>query len=284
MLFRPRSKPHIISTKTAYFHFGKTGVAGSVSSPGFALFVQVMSEYAVAGGEPMLESALLLLMNSLLLMLRIVPGESFAKPLSREDEQKYLELWAAGDIDARNKLVEHNMRLVSHIMKKYFTQTDDVDDLISIGTIGLIKGVNTYRPDRGVRLATYASRCIENEILMHFRSVKKSMSDVSLSEALDVDSDGDGLSILDVLACEEDMAEQIGSRELCRELGRCIDECLTEREAKIVRLRYGLAGTQPMPQRDVAKLCGISRSYVSRIEKRALEKLRAELGEDACPT
>lgn len=113
----------------------------------------------------MLESALLLLMNSLLLMLRIVPGESFAKPLSREDEQKYLELWAAGDIDARNKLVEHNMRLVSHIMKKYFTQTDDVDDLISIGTIGLIKGVNTYRPDRGVRLATYASRCIENAII-----------------------------------------------------------------------------------------------------------------------
>lgn len=113
----------------------------------------------------MLESALILLMNSLLLMLRITPGESFARPLSHEDEQKYLALWAEGDIEARNKLVEHNMRLVSHIMKKYFTQTDDVDDLISIGTIGLIKGINTYRPDRGVRLATYASRCIENAIL-----------------------------------------------------------------------------------------------------------------------
>lgn len=113
----------------------------------------------------MLESALLLLMNSLLLMLRIAPGESFAKPLSRKEEQKYLDLWAAGDIEARNKLVEHNMRLVSHIMKKYFTQTDELDDLISIGTIGLIKGVNTYRADKGVRLATYASRCIENAIL-----------------------------------------------------------------------------------------------------------------------
>ena len=131
----------------------------------FALFVQGMSEYAVSGGELMLESALILLMNSLLLMLRIAPGESFARPLSHEDEQKYLALWAEGNIEARNKLVEHNMRLVSHIMKKYFTQTDDVDDLISIGTIGLIKGINTYRPDRGVRLATYASRCIENAIL-----------------------------------------------------------------------------------------------------------------------
>lgn len=231
----------------------------------------------------MLESALLLLMNSLLLMLRIAPGESFAKPLSRDDEQKYLALWAAGDIAARNKLVEHNMRLVSHIMKKYFTQTDDIEDLISIGTIGLIKGVNTYRPDKGVRLATYASRCIENEILMYFRSQKKSIGDVSLSEALDVDSDGDGLSILDVLACDEDMAEQIGSRELCRELSRCVDKHLTEREAKIIRLRYGLNGVQPLPQRDVARQCGISRSYVSRIEKRALEKLRTVLGEDSCP-
>ncbi len=146
-------------------------------------------------------------------MLRITPGESFARPLSHEDEQKYLALWAEGDIEARNKLVEHNMRLVSHIMKKYFTQTDDVDDLISIGTIGLIKGINTYRPDRGVRLATYASRCIENEVLMHFRSQRKSMGDLSLSEALDVDSDGDGLSILDVLASDEDMAEQIGNNE-----------------------------------------------------------------------
>ena len=232
----------------------------------------------------MLESALILLMNSLLLMLRITPGESFARPLSHEDEQKYLALWAEGDIEARNKLVEHNMRLVSHIMKRYSTQTDDVDDLISIGTIGLIKGINTYRPDRGVRLATYASRCIENEVLMHFRSQRKSMGDLSLSEALDVDSDGDGLSILDVLASDEDMAEQIGNNELCRSLGKCIDECLTEREAKIIRLRYGLNGGQSMPQRDVAKCCGISRSYVSRIEKKALEKLRQVLGEDACPT
>ena len=125
---------------------------------------------------------------------------------------------------------------------------------------------------------------IANEVLMHFRSQRKSMGDLSLSEALDVDSDGDGLSILDVLASDEDMAEQIGNNELCRSLGNCIDECLTEREAKIIRLRYGLNGGQSMPQRDVAKCCGISRSYVSRIEKKALEKLRQVLGEDACPT
>ena len=232
----------------------------------------------------MLENVMLLFMNSLLLMLRVAPGESFAKPLSREEEQKYLKLWAAGDMDARNVLVEHNMRLVSHIMKKYFTQTDDVDDLISVGTIGLIKGINTYRPDRGVRLATYASKCIENEILMHFRAARKSMNDISLSEALDVDGDGEGLSIIDVLADEDDMTEEISRKELCLNLGRCIDEYLTEREAKIIRLRYGLSGAAPMPQRDVAKQCGISRSYVSRIEKRALEKLRAAIGEEGRPS
>ena len=231
----------------------------------------------------MLECAFVFLMKTLLLMLRLSPADSFPKPLSKEEEREYLERWQAGDIDARNTLVEHNLRLVAHIIKKYY-QNEDIDDLISIGTIGLIKGINTYKPDKGVRLATYASRCIENEVLMHFRSQRKSMCDLSLSEALDVDSDGDGLSILDVLASDEDMAEQIGNNELCRNLGKCIDECLTEREAKIIRLRYGLNGGQPMPQRDVAKRCGISRSYVSRIEKKALEKLRQVLGEDACPT
>lgn len=140
-------------------------------------------------GEKMIESAFLLLMNSLLLMLRISPGDSFPKPLSRAEEQSCLERWAEGDIEARNTLVEHNLRLVAHIMKKYYTQAEDVDDLISIGTIGLIKGINTYRPDKGVRLATYASRCIENEILMHFRGQKKTAGDMSLSDALDLDGE-----------------------------------------------------------------------------------------------
>lgn len=230
----------------------------------------------------MVETAFILLMNSILLMLRIAPGDSFPKPLSRAEEQEYLARWAQGDVEARNLLVEHNLRLVAHIMKKYYTQTDDVDDLISIGTIGLIKGVNTYKPDKGVRLATYASRCIENEILMHFRSRKKSAGDVSLSDALEVDGDGSGLSIMDVVAQEDDMAERIGNAELCQELLRSIETSLTKREAKIIRLRYGLDGAAPMTQKETAQLCGISRSYVSRIEKKALEKLRLSLGESAC--
>ena len=230
----------------------------------------------------MVETAFILLMNSILLMLRIAPGDSFPKPLSRAEEQEYLARWARGDVEARNLLVEHNLRLVAHIMKKYYAQTDDADDLISIGTIGLIKGVNTYKPDKGVRLATYASRCIENEILMHFRSRKKSAGDVSLSDALDVDGDGSGLSIMDVVAQEDDMAERIGNAELCQELLRSIETSLTKREAKIIRLRYGLDGAAPMTQKETAQLCGISRSYVSRIEKKALEKLRLSLGESGC--
>ena len=212
----------------------------------------------------MLETAFLLLMNSFLLMLRIVPGDSFPKPLSREEEQLHLERWMQGDIDSRNILVEHNLRLVAHIIKKYFTQTEDIDDLISIGTIGLIKGINTYKPDKGVRLATYASRCIENEILMHFRSNKKSAGDLSLSDALDVDSEGNGLSVMDVVAMEEDLADALGSRELCGCLRGCIARTLDKREAQIISLRYGLDGREPRTQRETAQLCGISRSYVSR--------------------
>ena len=232
----------------------------------------------------MIDSAVLLLLNGLLLMLRISPGDSFPRPLSAADEQKYLALWTEnGDVEARNVLVEHNLRLVAHIMKKYYTQTDDVDDLISIGTIGLIKGINTYRADKGVRLATYASRCIENEILMHFRSQRKTAGDMSLSDALDVDSDGNGLSVMDVVASEDDMADKIGSEEICDNLRGYMEKELTPREAAIITLRYGLNGMKPKTQRETAELCGISRSYVSRIEKRALEKLREALGEEANP-
>ena len=212
----------------------------------------------------MLEAAFLPLMNSLLLMLRIAPGDSFPKPLSREEEEKYLERWGQGDIESRNVLVEHNLRLVAHIIKKYFTQSEDAEDLISIGTIGLIKGINTYKPEKGVRLATYASRCIENEILMHFRANKKSAGDLSLSDALDVDSEGNGLSVMDVVATEEDLADTLGSQELCGSLRSCIAETLDAREAQIIQLRYGLDGKAPRTQRETAKLCGISRSYVSR--------------------
>ncbi len=227
----------------------------------------------------LLESAILLLMNSLLLMLRISPGDSFPRPLSKEKESEYLQRWQQGDLEARNLLVEHNLRLVAHIVKKYYAASDDAEDLISIGTIGLIKGINTYKPDKNVRLATYASRCIENEILMYFRSQKKSAGDLSLSEALDVDGEGNGLYVMDVLAQEDDLAERIGSRELCRSLRALIDHCLDAREAQIIRLRYGLSSGEPRTQWETAKACGISRSYVSRLEKRALGKLRLALGE-----
>ena len=226
----------------------------------------------------MLENAFLLLAGSLFLMLRIEPGESFPRPLDREEESRCLERWEAGDLEARNRLVEHNLRLVAHVVKKYYAQYGEVDDLLSIGTIGLIKGINTYRREKGVSLATYASRCIENEILMHFRSLRKTAGDVSLSEALDTEEENGGLSILDVLAQEDDLAERIGRRELCGSLRRCVTSVLDAREGRIIRLRYGLDGGEALTQRETAERCGISRSYVSRIEKRALEKLRKALG------
>ena len=225
----------------------------------------------------MLENAFSLLAGSLLLMLRVTPGGSFPRPLSREEEEKCLRRWAEGDLEARNRLVEHNLRLVAHIVKKYYAQGGDADDLLSIGTIGLIKGVSSYRADKGVRLATYASRCIENEILMHFRAQRKSAGDVSLSEALDSEDEDGNLSFLDVVAQEDDLAERVGLQELCGKLRRAVDTLLGEREARIVRLRYGLDGGEALTQAETAQRCGISRSYVSRIEKKALEKLRAAL-------
>lgn len=220
-----------------------------------------------------------LLLQSMFWMLRIAPGGSFPRPLSKSEESECLARWAEGDVEARNKLVEHNLRLVAHIVKKYYAQTDDAEDLISIGTIGLIKGINTYRAEKGVKLSSYVSRCIENEILMAFRGARKSAGDVSLSEALDVEEDGGSLSILDVLAQEDDLCEQVGRAEIRSKLQRAIQTALTDREAEIIRLRYGLSGGEPQTQRQLAERFSISRSYVSRIEKRALEKLRDALGD-----
>lgn len=224
----------------------------------------------------MIETALYLLMHSLFLFLRIAPGGSFPRPLSREEEKDCLERWAAGDLEARNTLIEHNLRLVSHILKKYYAQADDMEDLLSIGTIGLIKGVDSYRPDRGVKLSSYCSRCVENEVLMYFRSRRKNQGDLSLSDALEGEEEG-GLSILDVLAVEDDLAERVGNREICAQLRGLIDRTLSERETRVIRLRYGLDGREALTQKQTAESIGVSRSYVSRIEKRALEKLRAAL-------
>jgi len=226
----------------------------------------------------MLSGAFLLLISNALFMLRLGNGAvgSFPRPLKAEEENRYVELWVRdGDIDARNILIEHNLRLVAHIIKKYYSQTSDQEDLISIGTIGLIKGVSTYRPEKNVRLATYASRCIENEVLMHFRSMRKSAADISLSDSIDSDGEGNNLSLMDVLACEDDMLDNISMEETRGKLREYVDTVLDTREAEIIRLRYGLKGGNGMTQRDVAAKCGISRSYVSRIEKKALEKLRS---------
>ncbi len=223
--------------------------------------------------------SLALLLACPLLTLRLGAAGTFPKPLKPEEERYYLEKYAAGDMEARSVLIEHNLRLIAHIIKKYYVQASDADDLISIGTIGLIKGISTYKPDKGVRLATYCSRCIENELLMHFRRTKKSVGEVSLSDALDTDKEGGGLSLMDVISDDADMFEEVTSQETYGQVRKLVEEKLTERERDIITLRYGLGGGVPKTQRETAQLCGISRSYVSRIEKRALEKLRAELTE-----
>ncbi len=221
----------------------------------------------------MLSSVFAMFLSYPALILRLSSGSSFPKPLSAQEEQRYLELYAQGDQEARNILIERNLRLVAHIIKKYYTQTCDQDDLISIGTIGLIKGISSYRPDKGVRLATYASRCIENEVLMYFRSIKKTAGDLSLSDSIDTDKEGNSLSLMDVICVEDDMFENVANSEMSG-LIRTHLSVLSGKEREIIEMRYGLTGKPPMPQREVAKICGISRSYVSRIEKKALEKLR----------
>ena len=214
----------------------------------------------------MLTAWLLLMLNGLFVTLRLSGGNggSFPRPLKAEEERMYLERCAAGDLEARNILIEHNLRLVAHIIKKYYTQTDDQDDLISIGTIGLIKGISTFRADKNVRLATYASRWIENEILMYFRSRKKLQGEVSLSDTLEADGDGSALSLMDVISVDDDMLDNLDARESCIRVRQCVKDCLNEREAMIIGLRYGLGGQNPLTQREIAARCGISRSYVSR--------------------
>ncbi len=226
-------------------------------------------------------AAVWLMLSGLMYSLQLSTG-TFPKPLTPEEEQYYLTLSSQGDLEARNILIERNLRLVAHIMKKYYAQTADQEDLISIGTIGLIKGITTFDPKKGARLATYAARCVENEILMYFRSQKKSSQDVSLSDYIETGTDGAALALMDVVSDEEDLMERVCNREDLRKLCRAVDQVLTEQERQVVVARYGLGGGVPMRQREVAKLTGISRSYVSRIEKKALGKLKADL-EGAIP-
>lgn len=223
-------------------------------------------------------SAVWLMLSTLLYSLELSTG-SFPKPLSEAEEQHYLALAQQGDLEARNVLIERNLRLVAHIMKKYYAQTAQQEDLISIGTIGLIKGITTFDPAKDARLATYAARCVENEILMYFRSQRKSAQDVSLSDYIDTGVDGAPLELMDVVAEDTDLLEQICSREQAEQLREAVEQVLSPQERQVIVLRYGLDGQSPKRQREVAGLTGISRSYVSRIEKRALEKLRQALEE-----
>ena len=224
----------------------------------------------------MLSAAVWLMLSSMLHTLRLSgAGGAFPKPLRAQEERHYLELAAKGDLEARNILIERNLRLVAHIMKKYYTQTSDQEDLISIGTIGLIKGISTFDGSKGARLATYAARCVENEILMYFRSQKKSSSDVSLSDCIETGKDGNALSLMDVICTEDDLFDHLSARETYAKLYEAMDRVLTDREKKIIQLRYGLGDRAPKTQREIADQCGISRSYVSRIEKKALEKLES---------
>ena len=223
-------------------------------------------------------AGLWLMLSSVLYSLQLSTG-SFPRPLTAEEEKIYLERSAQGDLDARNILIERNLRLVAHIMKKYYAVVSDQEDLISIGTIGLIKGITTFDASKGARLATYAARCVENEILMHFRSQRKTSQDVSLSDYIETGTDGAALSLMDVVSDDEDLLETISRREAVQRVTRAVETCLTDQERQVIQLRYGLGGMPPKRQREVADITGISRSYVSRIEKRALEKLRRMLEE-----
>lgn len=226
----------------------------------------------------MLNAALLLLCQSMFWSLHLAGSSgSFPRPLSAEEEKEYLERCAQGDLDARNVLVERNLRLVAHIIKKYYTQAEEQEDLISIGTIGLVKAIDTFNPDNGAHFATYGAKCVQNEILMHFRSGKKSACEVSINDTIDIDRDGNPLTYIDVISSDDNMAEEIDRKLMTDRAMRLLSGLLEERERQVLLLRYGLCGMPAMTQREIAKRLGISRSYVSRIEKSALEKLRAAL-------
>ncbi len=229
----------------------------------------------------MLQLLLQCLHSVTLLLSYIANGNSFPKPLDPKEEQKYLLRSLEGDMEARNILIEHNLRLVAHIVKKYSGSVRDHEDLISIGTIGLIKGISSFNPSKGTRLATYAARCVENEILMLFRSKKKEQGDVSLSETIGTDKEGNQIMLIDVLHSDDaDIFDEINTGIEVRRLYQNIRSELDPREQEVIILRYGLIDGHSMPQREIAKRLHISRSYVSRIEKKAVNKLRKGICEE----
>jgi len=222
---------------------------------------------------------ILLMLNSLFFTLRLSGGGSgsFPRPLKAEEERMYLERMAQGDLEARNILIEHNLRLVAHIMKKYYTPNGDQDDLISIGTIGLIKGISTFKPDKNIKLATYASRCIENEILMYLRKCSAQKTEVSIDEPLNTDWDGNELLLSDILGTDADAVSRPLEDDAERAMLLHAIETLGERDRQIILLRFGIGGAREATQKEVADLLGISQSYISRLEKRIMQRLRRDL-------
>ncbi len=217
---------------------------------------------------------LALFSNVLCFILHVTDSDTFPKPLSKKEEEKVLEDLKNGDENARKILIEHNLRLVAHVVKKYYTPNVDQDDLISIGTIGLIKGVNSFKPDKKTKLATYCARCIENEILMYFRGTKKQNGEISFNDPIDTDNDGNLLTLMDIIAVEDTIVETLDTNDKLIKLAKIIKNMPDSRDKEILVLRYGLNCQKELTQKEVAKKLGISRSYVSRIEKRILNELK----------
>ncbi|MBS7276576.1 MAG: RNA polymerase sporulation sigma factor SigK [Firmicutes bacterium] len=215
------------------------------------------------------------------LFLKVSGTGSFPPPLSHAKERECFIKARGGDREAREALIEHNLRLVAHIVKKYYPTCRNQDDLVSIGTVGLIKAIDSFDITNGARFATYASRCLQNEILMYFRSQKKTACEVSINETIDIDKDGNPLTYIDVISCEDTIAEDIDLRLNSKKAIDLINTVLTDRERQIIVLRYGLNNRKPVTQREIAAAFGISRSYVSRIEKSAIDKLRDGFGDGA---
>lgn len=221
-----------------------------------------------------------ILLRFISLILGIEEFESFPPPLTKDEEAEAFKRMREGDKKARELIIERNLRLVSHIIRKYYSAYQNADELLSIGSFGLIKAVDSFKSEYGTRFATYGAKCVQNEILMYFRSQKKQQNEVSINDTIDVDKDGNPLTYLDVISVDEDIADKIDLKIHTTKLLRLVEERLDSRERQIITLRYGLEGYKPLTQREVAAYLKISRSYVSRIEKRALEKLRDAFGGD----
>lgn len=218
-----------------------------------------------------------LLSNFFCFVLGLSTNGNFPPPLSAAEERECFKLAKNGDGKARNKLIEHNLRLVAHIVRKYYSSHKNQDDLISIGSIGLIKAVDSFKSENGARFATYASKCIQNEILMYFRSQKKLSNEVSINETIDMDRDGNPLTYIDIISVDDTIAEDIYKKMRTKDAISAIKSELSDREKQIIILRYGLTGRRALTQREVSEKLGISRSYVSRIEKAALEKIESKI-------